>query len=101
MPDFRAKVARMDSVLFARLSDAATVNGGNPGLIRVWDPCARAWSNPRWCCATVTCGTRTASRRATPCASAAKHFQSLAWNRTARALRHWFCGKHPHDGSAH
>jgi len=42
MPDFRAKVARMDSVLFARLSDAATVNG-----VPVRGMFSAPWTDPR------------------------------------------------------
>jgi len=42
MPDFRAKVARMDSALFAHLSDAAVVNG-----VPVRGMFSAPWSDPR------------------------------------------------------
>jgi len=42
MPDFRAKVAHMDSALFAHLSDAAAVNG-----VPVRGMFSVPWSDPR------------------------------------------------------
>jgi len=42
MPDFRTKVARMDSVLFARLSDAASVND-----VPVRGMFSAPWADPR------------------------------------------------------